>query len=267
MKISVVIPTYNRADFLPSCLQSVLNQTVRVDEIIVVDDGSTDSTSNIVKEFDVSYLYQPNSGVAKARNVGIQKAKNEWIAFLDSDDLWHCRKLEHHIAFHTQNPELLASYTDELWVRNGKAVLQKSHQQKEAPTFSNSLRACKIGASTFFCHKKIFETIGYFDETLDVCEDYDLWLRILKYFPIHFIHHALTTKQAGHTNQLSFSTPLIDTYRIKALKKHLCSIHKKEVLEELIYKITILLNGAKKHQNKEIVKEYEKELNHFLTLK
>ncbi|MFA6788328.1 MAG: glycosyltransferase family A protein [Arcobacteraceae bacterium] len=266
MKISVVIPTYNRADFLSSCLQSVLTQTRSVDEIIVVDDGSIDHTQDVLKEFDIHYVYQTNQGVAHARNIGIQKAKNEWIAFLDSDDIWHRTKIEEHLAFHTHNPHCPASYTDELWIRNGKTITLKTHQQKEQPTFSNSLRACKIGASTFFCHKKIFEAVGYFDETLHVCEDYDLWLRILKEFPIYFINQALTTKQAGHEHQLSFSTKLIDTYRIEALKKHLESSYKKEVLEELIYKTTILLKGAKKHHNEAIIEKYEKELNTFLCL-
>lgn len=267
MKISVVIPTYNRANFLSSCLQSVLTQTRSVDEIIVVDDGSNDHTQDVLKEFDIHYVYQTNQGVAHARNVGIQKAKNEWIAFLDSDDLWHRTKIEEHIAFHTHNPHCQASYTDELWVRNGKTIALKTHQQKEQPSFTNSLRLCKIGTSTFFCHKKIFEEVGYFDETLKVCEDYDLWLRILKQFSIYFINQTLTTKQAGHEHQLSFSTKLIDTYRIKALKKHLESSYKREIVEELVYKITILLNGAKKHYNNEIIEEYEKELNYFLNLK
>lgn len=267
MKISVVIPTYNRALFLPSCLQSVLNQTVHVDEIIVVDDGSNDHTQDILKEFDVKCVVQKNGGVAKARNAGICTAKNDWIAFLDSDDIWQPTKIEEQLAFHKQNPNILASYTDELWVRNGKTITQKAHQQKEQPTFINSLQLCKIGASTFFCHKKIFEEIGYFDETLRVCEDYDFWLRVLKQFPIYFINQALTIKQAGHPNQLSFSTKLIDTYRIEALKKHLNSDYSNEVIEELIYKTTLLLNGAKKHQNELILQKYEKELSNFLSLK
>jgi glycosyltransferase involved in cell wall biosynthesis len=266
MKISVVIPTYNRANFLSSCLQSVLNQTVRVDEIIVVDDGSNDHTQDVLKEFNIKCLYQKNSGVSKARNVGICAAKNDWIAFLDSDDVWHPTKIEEHLAFHTQNPTVLASYTDEIWVRNGKIIPLKTHQQKEQPNFTNSLRVCKIGASTFFSHQNIFKKVGYFDETLHVCEDYDLWLRILKHFPIYFINQRLTTKQAGHDNQLSFTTKLIDTYRIEALKKHLESSYKKEVTEELIYKITILLNGAKKHKNREIIDTYEKELDYLLSL-
>ncbi len=85
-----------------------------------------------------------------------------------------------------------------------------------------------------------------FDETLKVCEDYDLWLRILRKYEIKLIDKELITKQAGHENQLSFTTPLIDTYRIKALKKHINSEYKKNILEEITYKSDILENGAKK---------------------
>lgn len=267
MKISVVIPTYNRALFLTRCIQSVLNQTVQADEIIVVDDGSTDDTKKILTQFPISYIYQNNKGVSSARNLGILNAKNDWIAFLDSDDCWDEKKLEFHVNAHQKNNELLASYTNEVWIRNDKRIELKTYQQKEHPTFLNSLHLCKIGASTFFCHKYIFDTIGLFDESLKACEDYDLWLRILEHYPIHFIDKKLTTKYAGHTNQLSFETQLMDTYRIQALEKHLQGIHQKAVIEELILKITILLKGAKKYNNNAIQIEYENKLDSLLKLK
>lgn len=267
MKISVIIPTYNRASFLESCIKSVLEQTCCVDEIIVVDDDSNDNTFETVKQFDVKYIYQTNQGVSKARNTGILNAKNDWIAFLDSDDIWHKNKIAHHIEFHTNNPLSLASFTDERWIRNEKIINLKTHQIKEMPTFLNSLKRCKIGASTFFCHKQLFEFVGYFDESLIACEDYDLWLRILRKYPIHYIDEKLASKYAGHPNQLSFETKTIDKYRIYALKKHLESEYKVEVLQELIYKTELLLKGAIKHGNTEILEEFEKELNYFIALK
>lgn len=267
MKISVVIPTYNRAVFLTRCIQSVLNQTVQVHEILVVDDGSTDNTKEILSTLPISYIYQANKGVSSARNLGILNAKSEWIAFLDSDDCWDERKLECHMTLHNTKKDILASYTDELWIRNDKIITPKTHQQKEHPTFLNSLRLCKIGASTFFCHKSVFNAVGYFDESMKACEDYDLWLRILEHFPIYFINEKLTTKYAGHQNQLSFETPLIDTYRIQALQKHLNGLHAKLVVEELIYKITILLNGARKHNNINLQLQYENLLQNYLNLK
>ena len=266
MKISVIIPTYNRASFLEKTLQSILEQSVNVDEIIVIDDGSTDETEDILKSYPVNYFYQSNQGVSAARNLGLLKAKNSWIAFLDSDDIWHPKKIEQHINFHKANPLILSSYSDELWVRNNIEIKLKTHQQKEIPTFLNSLRLCKIGPSTFFCHKEIFETVGNFDENLVVSEDYDLWLRILQKYEIGYIDEKLTTKYAGH-DQLSFSTKLSDVYRIEALKKHIHSAYKNEVIKELIYKTSLLLKGAIKHNNQEVIEKYQEELNYFLSQK
>ncbi len=246
MDISVIIPTYNRANFILKAIRSIQNQSLHVKEIIVVDDGSTDNTKEVLQNEEIKYIYQQNSGVSSARNLGIQKAKYEWLAFLDSDDTWCKDKIKEHVSLHVNSPELKASFSDEIWVRNGKIINKKKHLKKEEPCFLNSLRTCKIGVSTFVVHKSIFEDIGVFDETLKVCEDYDLWLRILRKYEIKLIDKELITKQAGHENQLSFTTPLIDTYRIKALKKHINSEYKKNILEEITYKSDILENGAKK---------------------
>lgn len=150
MKISVIIPTFNRANFILNCIQSVQKQTYKIDEIIVIDDGSNDNTKELLRHLDITYIQQPNKGVSSARNRGILLAKNEWIAFLDSDDVWETQKIEKHVTYHQQHQEILASFSDELWVRDGKIIALKSHQQKEEPTFLNSLRLCKIGTSTFF---------------------------------------------------------------------------------------------------------------------
>lgn len=246
MNITAIIPTYNRAEFILKAIKSIQNQSVHVEQIIVVDDGSTDNTKELLKHEDITYIYQKNSGVSSARNHGIKEAKHEWLTFLDSDDLWHKDKIKEHISLHVNNPDLLASFSDEKWIRNAKTINKKKHLKKEEPTFLNSLRICKIGVSTFFAHKSLFEKIGHFDENLKVCEDYDLWLRILKKYKIQLINKELITKQAGHENQLSFTTPLIDSYRITALQKHINSEYKKEVLKEIEYKMSILENGAKK---------------------
>ena len=106
--------------------------------------------------------------------------------------------------------------------------------------------------------------MGLFDESLHVCEDYDLWLRILLEHDIKFINKKLVKKYAGHKNQLSFESPLIDMYRIDALEKHVSSKHTIEVINELIYKTNILLNGAQKHHNKDVIDYCEKKLKYYL---
>src|SRR6185295_19151753 len=94
MKISVIIPAYNQARWLPECIESALQQTLTAHEIIVVDDGSTDDTREVVSRYPVRHIYQKNAGVSAARNRGIQEATGEWIALLDGDDYWLPRKLE-----------------------------------------------------------------------------------------------------------------------------------------------------------------------------
>ena len=246
MNITAIIPTYNREKFILQAINSIQNQSLHVNQSIVVDDGSTDNTKELLKNEDITYIYQKNNGVSSARNCGIKEATCEWIAFLDSDDIWHKDKIEEHMSLHVNNPKLKASFSDETWVRDGKIINKKKYLKKEEPTFLNSLRTCKIGASTFFVHKSLFDEVGLFDENLKVCEDYDLWLRILQNHKIKLINKELITKNAGHENQLSFTTSLIDFYRIKALKKHINSKYKNEVLQEIKYKNSILENGAKK---------------------
>ncbi len=263
MKISVIIPTYNRASFLSKTIDSILNQTVKVDEIIVVDDGSTDDTQSILNSFtNIKYIKQTNQGVSKARNIGIQNSTNNWICFLDSDDIWHDTKIEKQIEFHITNKDILFSHTNERWLFNNKLIKQKKHQQKPSGyCFKQNVLNTLIGASTVMIHKSLFENIGYFDEDLTVCEDYDLWLRILYKYKLGYIDEKLIDKIAGHKEQLSFTTPLMDTYRIQALLKHKDSKYQEIIKDEIIKKSEILIAGAIKHKNKQIEDYYRKLLD------
>lgn len=260
MKISVIIPTYNRANFLHKTLSSILNQSIEVDEIIVVDDGSIDNTKEIISSYKndkIKYIYQENKGVSSARNMGIKTANNRWLCFLDSDDIWHEDKIEKQINFHKENLHILFSHTDELWMFKNKIINQKKHQLKpEGFCFEKNIPNTLIGASTVMINKKVLEEVGYFDETLIACEDYDLWLRILRKYELGLINEKLITKIAGHENQLSFNVPMMDRYRISSLFKHINSQHKVLILEEIIRKCDILIKGAIKHKNNVIEKEY-----------
>jgi len=256
MKITVIIPTHNREKLLAKTLESVLNQTVEVDEIIIIDDGSTDDTKALILQYDnniIKYINQKNNGVSSARNHGIRLASNKWLCFLDSDDIWETNKLEKQIQFHNENKHILFSHTDELWMFNQKIINQKKHQLKPSGfCFLENIPNTLIGASTVMIHKKVLEDVGYFDEELKACEDYDLWLRILRKYEIGLINQKLIIKVAGHEEQLSFTTKLMDTYRIKALQKHLDSDYKDILLTEIIKKCDILIKGAIKHNNEQI---------------
>ncbi len=259
MQISVIIPTFNRAKFLERTINSILKQTIKPNEIIIVDDGSTDDTKQICNNLNVKYIYQNNKGVSSARNRGIKEASNDWIAFCDSDDIWHNEKLEKQINFHKQNLDILISHTDEIWKFNDKIIKKKRHQAKPSGyCFEDNLSSCKIGASTLLLHKIILDEVGLFDEDLIACEDYDLWLRILLNYELGFLDEELITKTAGHKGQLSFETPMMDIYRIEALQKHTNSKYKNEVIKELLKKLNILLKGASKHKNYGLEEKYTK---------
>jgi len=224
LDISVVIPTYNRYELLKRAIASLYEQTTPPQEIIVVDDGSTDNTKAIVKDFpEIIYIYQENRGVSVARNAGIQKAKNEWIAFLDSDDEWHSKKLQKQIDFHRKNPDILMSYTDEVWIRNGQKVkIPKKYRKIGEDAFVENLSYCNIAPSSVMLHKKLLDRVGLFDEDLEVCEDYDLWLRIASKEKIALIDEKLINKYAGHDEQLGFRKNM-DRVRIAILQKLIAS--------------------------------------------
>ncbi len=222
MKISVVIPTYNRETTLQRAIESVLSQTLAADEVIIVDDGSTDNTHSLLKQYPhIRIISQDNRGVSSARNAGIDACVNEWIAFLDSDDEWHKDKLLEQSTFHRANPMYRISYTNEKWIRNNKELRPtKRHIKQKNPTFLSSLSHCQIGPSTVMLHKSIIEKVGCFDEAMEVCEDYDLWLRVMKRYEIPLIDKQLTIKHADTPEQLSMKYWDLDSWHVKALFKH-----------------------------------------------
>ena len=252
MDVSVVIPTYNRYTLLKRAINSLLTQTHPVDEIIVIDDGSTDNTKQITKDFpNIIYIYQSNRGVSAARNVGIQRAKNEWIAFLDSDDEWHQEKLQKQVAFHQNNPDILMSYTAEKWVRDGKVVkIPKKYRKIGLDAFVENLSYCNIAPSSVLLHKKLLDRVGLFDENLEVCEDYDLWLRISSENKVGLLSEQLITKYAGHDEQLGFRKNM-DLIRIKVLEQLVGSIkdvkREKQIKTELEIKAFTHSKVKKEH--------------------
>ena len=219
--VSVIIPTYNRAWVLKEAIDSVLAQEFRDFELIVVDDGSTDNTPQILESYaqDLTVIRQPNRGVSAARNRGIAAAGGELIAFLDSDDLWLPRKLSSQVNFFNSNPAAVINQTEEIWVRNNVRVNPKTrHHKFSGMIFEHSLALCLVSPSAVMIKKNLFSEVGVFDENLTACEDYDLWLRISCRYPVHLIETPLIMKRGGHADQLS-KAPGLDKFRIQALKK------------------------------------------------
>ncbi len=249
-KVSVIIPTFNRADLLAQAIDSVLSQSYTDFELIVVDDGSTDATQALLSRYRgrIRYLFQENRGVSAARNLGIKVARGRYICLLDSDDLWLRDKLKEQIRLMKGDPKIRVSYTDEVWIRGGKRVNQgKRHRKYSGWILRKLLPLCLISPSSVMIERGVFEEVGLFDESFPVCEDYDLWLRIGSRMPIHLIEKPLIVKRGGRADQLSQIYWGQDRFRIKALVKLLSEDgvgEKEEILTVLEEKCSIYGQGC-----------------------
>ena len=271
-KISVVIPTLNRINTLQRALDSVINQTYKPAEIIVVDNGSSDGTLKFLREQypKITILTENKIGVSSARNKGIKKSINQWIALLDSDDAWHPRKLEIQTSMlDSALKEYNLIHTDEVWFRNNKYINQmKKHKKQGGYIFERCLSLCCISPSSVLFKKNILDKVGLFDESLPVCEDYDMWLKICSSEEVLFAQDKLTYKYGGHKDQLSKSYWGMDRFRIKSIENIIKNFdltynQKKQAKKELIKKLKIIINGAFKRNNLSIVNEFSTKLEYW----
>ena len=266
-KITAILPTWNRAEWLEKSIQSVLDQTFGDFELVVVDDASMDSTAEIIERYSGkirTIVFSENRGVSAARNAAIKNSDSEWIAFLDSDDFWHPDKLQKQIAQTKMRPACPLHFTDEIWIRNGVRVNpKKKHQKKEGWIFQPSLALCLMAPSTVILRRELYEVHGLFDESLPVCEDYDLWLRLTAQHPVALLDEKLMTRHGGHADQLSRSDWGIDRYRVQSIQKILKteSLRPEDrtaAIRMLIEKCGILAKGFRKRGNLKEVEKYEK---------
>ena len=266
IETTVIIPTYNRRDLLEEAIESVLQQSYRDFELIVVDDGSTDNTADFLKQLpgDIRVLSQENRGPSAARNAGIAVANGEFITFLDSDDKWLPDKLAIQIEFMHAHPEAMVCYTDAIWIRNGVRVNPKRHHSKKSGwIFEDCVPLCIVRPSSVLMRRKFFDEVGLFDEALPSCEDYDLWLRAALKMPFHFIEQQLIIKRGGHKGQLSANWGL-DRYRVQVILKLLSrrseiDNSKLELLRTTaMRKCEILCNGFEKRGKHTEAQFYEK---------
>ena len=272
--VSIIIPLYNRKEMLCRALRSVLNQTVLPCEILICDDGSTDNPQSIMSDFAesaVEIIWLENKechGVSHARNQGIAAAKGDFITFLDSDDEWLPKKLELQLAFFRENHEYNIIHADEIWIRNGVRVNPRKRFIKTGgDIFNRSLDFSLIAPSAVMARREIFDKCGIFDENLPVCEDYDLWLRImLAGEEFGFISTPLVTRYAGHAGQLSTRYEAMDRFRAESLYKLLQMTNiptdKREKMQKTLHqKAQILLKGAEKRNNNDNIKLFQSYLN------
>jgi glycosyltransferase involved in cell wall biosynthesis len=200
--VSVIIPTYNRKDIVLDAIQSVINQTVKDFEIIVVDDGSSDGTKEYLTSLNlpIKIISKENGGVSSARNIGIKSSQGKYIAFLDSDDVWLPEKLKHQIAYVTTHPDIALVYTDEYIEVNGEVQSKTRFEranlgddQKNNFLLPGFVQHTPIHTSSVMVKKSVLDEVGYFNETLKIHEDSELWNRISQKYTFGFIDIPLAT--------------------------------------------------------------------------
>ncbi len=269
-QVTVILPSWNRADWLKKSIDSVLEQTFRDFELIVVDDASTDSTQEILTIYSGKFrsiTFAKNLGVSAARNAAVKNCDSEWIAFLDSDDFWHPHKLQKQIAQTVIRAECPIHFTDEIWIRNGVRVNpKKKHQKLEGWIFKPSLELCLMSPSTVLLRRELFDVHGFFDETLPICEDYDLWLRLTAQHQVALLNEKLMTRHGGHADQLSRSDWGIDRYRVQSIIKILKTEKlrpedRSAAIVVLRKKCEIIINGFRKRGKLQEIERYEKIAN------
>ncbi|OGO23190.1 MAG: hypothetical protein A2144_11185 [Chloroflexi bacterium RBG_16_50_9] len=208
-RVSVVMPTYNRAHFIAETVQSVLGQTFADFELIVVDDGSTDNTKEVIgslKDPRIRYIYQENRGVSAARNTGIRTASGEYIAFQDSDDIWLPQNLELKVRRLDARPDIALVCSDAYIFNShtGVTLGRRWHDkpfhycidpEKAArqPLKELLSRGCFITPQATMVRRLVFDDVGYFDESLRTQEDWDMFVRIVRHFPIETIDVPLVS--------------------------------------------------------------------------
>ena len=195
--VSVIIPTYNRAHLVGQAIRSVLNQTFQDFELIIVDDGSSDDTEAVVKQFNdprIRYIYQENKGISGARNTGIRSARGRYIAFLDSDDLWLPDLLQLEVPILDANPDVGLVYAKAQAIdKEGNPMSQISGAPEKYPgeTLKSILYGDFVSTITALVRRACFDSVGLFDESLKGRVDWDMWVRIARYYRFAYIDKVL----------------------------------------------------------------------------
>ena len=236
-RVSVIIPVYNSEKTIGEALDSVAAQMYTDYEVIVVNDGSSDQSESIIKKYmrpplDVTYVEQANKGPAAARNAGLRLAKGEFVVFLDADDLWDKDKLATAVQAMDANPEAKLVFTDMRHMVNDLLVHSSYLHERGyrhlsiGLIYDNLLKENFIFTPTVTLRRGVLKDVGYFDENLPITEDYDLWLRIARLYPVYFIDRPLVTRRRTGGNITEDKQVYIES--CIRLREKLLEIHKEE---------------------------------------
>lgn len=227
LRVSVIIPTYNRAGYLREALDSIFAQTLPPWEVIVIDDGSTDDTLQVVNNAPgpVRFYQQAHQGVAAARNLGLQNAAGDLIAWLDSDDLWEPEFLAAVVQLLAQDARLDGVYTGLTMIDADGAELRKAGRVESPDGLYQALvRDCFLATPSIVVKKTCYDQAGGFDPQFRVSEDYDMWLRLASRCRIMGISRPLVRIRVHATNTMADVDALAQA-RLALTKKHFGDLH------------------------------------------
>jgi glycosyltransferase involved in cell wall biosynthesis len=258
-KVSVVIPAYNKADLTVRTVKSVLSQSYKNIETIVVDDGSTDDTKEKLEQFGnkICYLYQNNNGACSARNFGIKQATGEYIGLIDCDDIYYPEKIEKSVSFLEDNPDYGFISTGAYFIDESDKIVSGAREPKIKPSgwiFAAILRKNIIYNSTVVAKRDCFERVGYFDEKIFIPADYDMWIRLAEVYKAGYLAEKLTGYRISHNYFVSHPSQLLNE-SIYLHEKHIRKGYiaskrlQKKYLSDIYYSFAILfgsINNNKK---------------------
>lgn len=223
--MSVIVPVYNREHIVPRALDSILAQTYEPLEIIAIDDGSTDGSRRVLEDYSHRYpgvvrvVGQSNAGPAVARNTGLRRARGEYIAFLDSDDIWVQNKLELQVPLLVGNVGLVYSGIEEIDALGRSLGTVRCEADMRGDIYRHLLVRNRMTGGTVLTSREVLDRVGMFDENLRAAENWDLWIRISREFEIDFVDLPLT-RYLKHTQSLSFDSPRMREAATAVLRKH-----------------------------------------------
>lgn len=220
--VSVVLPSFNSARYLPAAIASVLAQTVPDVELIIVDDGSTDETSAVVAGYGSAarYIRQANAGVSAARNRGIAEARGKYVAFLDADDTWLPGKLERQLKALRDQPDRQLCYSAFTVVDADLRPINDRHSVRAGTALEDLLLNGNVVGSicTVVCHRRLLEVAGGFDPALSQCADWDMWVRLARLTEFVYLDEPLVTYRQ-HASNMSRGARLLERDSVRVLEK------------------------------------------------
>ncbi len=220
--VTAVIPAYNAKRWVGEAVRSVLAQTYRPVELIVVDDGSTDQTGDAVRAFGAAarYVRQENSGVSLARNLGASEGHGEFIAFLDADDAWAPHKVETQVRRLLERPTAVVSFMSSVFVNEGTGVETVNHCRPQPDLVAGLLLySCIVGnASSVMVRRDAFSRIGGFDPAFSQCADWDMWIRLAELGPVDIVDEPLVRIRT-HRRNMSRNVSLLEADTLRLLAK------------------------------------------------